>query len=383
MSFDTIGVLGSIATRLKKQGISKPTPIQESVIPKLLGGCDALIKSGTGTGKTLAYLIPFLQKKENSPLSQDAALILVPTRELALQVTKMAEMIVNDEKAIVTIYGGVESKKQLSKLKHKVSVIVATPGRLLDYIDSDSINLKNISYFVVDEVDQMLLLGFLQDVEKIRFSLPTDLQSVCVSATIDAKVKKMAYKLMKDPVSVSFENDIDILKRISHNVIFVSDRWKMPAILETLHDKQPFMAIIFCRTIRRAEKLEAEMCFLKMNCALLHGDLSQNVRNRIIKQFRDGDIQYLITTDLASRGLDISGVTHVFNYDMPDSIDMYIHRVGRTARMGKDGDAFSYVTPKDQELLQVLKQDLSIKVIEGTFERSDDFVDRTHQNNRN
>jgi len=295
------------------------------------------------------------------------SLIVTPTRELALQISKEIDALTDDTAiTVLSIYGGQDVNTQLKKLKTPPQLIVATPGRLLDHLNRKTIDLSHLTSFVIDEADQMLRMGFRNEIDKIWFVANKDAQFLCFSATIDAKVKKLAYRYMAHPNFIKTMQEAPPLTLIKQSAIIVTDRWKMEALLETLNAYNPFLGIIFCRTKVRADKLEGEMKKLKYNCDKLHSDITQNKRQRIMKQFRDAKIQYLITTDIAARGIDVTGVTHVFNYDMPETVDGFVHRVGRTARMGDTGLAFTFVTPKDEKMLDTLKKTLGI-----TFETTE------------
>jgi len=359
-TFETLGLSPSLIQRLKKQGITMPTPIQEQTIPVILSGADSIAQAETGSGKTLAFLLPILLRIDEQR-HEIQSLIIAPTRELALQITNEIDALIEDTTiTVLSVYGGQDVNTQLKKLKSPPQLIVATPGRLLDHLNRQSIDLSHLTSFVIDEADQMLLMGFRNEIDKIWFAANKEAQFLCFSATIDAKVKKLAYRYMEHPTFIKTTQEAPPLTLIDQNAIMVSDRWKMEALLETLEAYNPFLGIIFCRTKIRADKLEGEMKRLKYNCDKLHSDITQNKRQRIMKQFREAKIQYLITTDIAARGIDVTGVTHIFNYDMPETVDGFVHRVGRTARMGDTGLAFTFVTPKDEKMLDTIKKTLGV-----------------------
>lgn len=337
---------------LKKKGIQSPTPIQAEAIPAILGGADIIAQSQTGTGKTLAFLLPMFQtfdQKEN----HIQGLIVTPTRELALQITEVARMLNQDESlGILALYGGQDIARQLKKLRGGVHLIIATPGRLLDHLGRETVDLKHLKTFVLDEADQMLLMGFKPEIETILRLTPKKKQMLCFSATMDSKVKKIAYRYMQDPQELSIQKETVTLEAIGQRIIKTTDRRKQDDLITVLTEDQPFMAIIFCRTKRRVDALELALSQAGFDCARLHGDMTQAKRERVMKQFRDLKIQYLIATDVASRGLDISGVTHIYNYDMPESPEAYIHRIGRTGRAGETGIATTFAAPRDEETLR-------------------------------
>ncbi len=367
-NFETLGLDPSWSSKLKKIGISVPTPIQTIAIPEILNQSDVIAEAQTGSGKTFAFLLPIIQNIDTlSPTIQ--ALVLVPTRELAIQITEEAKKLTHDLSInVLSIYGGQDLQSQFKKLNHSIHMIIATPGRLMDHLDRETIDLSKVNTFVLDEADQMLMMGFRNDIDKIIYIGKFKAQILCFSATIDPKVKKLAYKYMKNPIVLSARSDAKPLDVIEQQVVMVSDRWKMEALLKTLDETNPFLGIIFCRTKVRADKLESEMKRLKYTCEKLHSDISQNKRQRIMRQFKDAKFQYLITTDVASRGIDVTGITHIYNYDMPESVEIYVHRVGRTGRMGEDGMAITFVTPKDEDMLRDIEDRLKVSVSKSVHE---------------
>jgi superfamily II DNA/RNA helicase len=351
-----------LVSNLKKQGINTPTPIQNLTIESILDGNDLMAEAQTGTGKTLAFLLPIFQKLDtNNPNVQ--AVVLTPTRELAIQITSEAKKLAeNTDFNVLAVFGGQDFSSQLRKMKTGIHLIVATPGRLIDHIGRGTVDLSSINTFVLDEADQMLHIGFKNEVETILKATNSEKQVLCFSATLDSKVKKLAYKHMVDPLEFSVAKKNITLDTIKQKVIFASDRQKQDALLKELDKINPFLAIIFCRTKRRADKLEMEMSIKKYNCNKLHGSMTQSSRQRVMKSFRDAKIQYLIATDVAARGLDITGVSHIFNYDIPETPETYIHRIGRTGRMGESGVAITFVAPKDVLLLQDIEKEIKMKI---------------------
>ena len=366
---------------LKKQHILKPTEIQEHTIPLIIEGRDIIARAPTGTGKTLAYLLSTLGKMDKGAKDVQM-LILSPTRELAIQIADEVNKLIKDtELVMLPIYGGVDTHNQIKKLDRGVNVIVATPGRLIDLMKQSIIKLDHLKIMVIDEADQMLLLGFKNEVEFILSAAKARKQTLCFSATLDRNVKKLAYKHMSDPVEVMASGEAIVLDNIDQKLIVTTDRWKTEALADALTYTNPYLGVIFCRTIRRVDKLEVDLAQRGFDCEKLHGDLSQNVRQRIMKSFKEGKFQYLITTDLASRGLDISGVSHIYNYDVPDTAETYIHRIGRTGRMGAKGVAITVISQKDEILVTEIETRLGAKIERKEFERPAGFIDRTHQQN--
>ncbi|MCT4663412.1 MAG: DEAD/DEAH box helicase [Tissierellales bacterium] len=370
MSFNNLGLNSHLIDVLKSQRITEPTPIQSSSISQILNGCDVIAEAPTGSGKTLAFLLPIFQNID-SKNNHIQALIISPTRELALQIASEADKLNSDSKLnILCLFGGQNLGSQLKKLNRSIHLVIATPGRLLDHIYRENIDLSNVNTFVLDEADQMLYIGFKNEIEKLISILPKKKQFLCFSATLDSKVKKLAYRYMNSPVEISAKLDKNPIDLIEQQIILTSDRWKQEALFKVLDEENPFLAIIFCRTKRRVDDLDRAMAALKYNCLKLHGDMPQNARQRVMKAFRDVKIQYLIATDVAARGLDITGVTHIFNYDFPESSENYIHRIGRTGRMGKDGVAISFVVPRNEALLKEVEMAINKTLSKKTHDHN-------------
>ena len=362
MDFKALGINAGLVNILNKNGINTPTPIQEESIEVIKQGQDVIAEAGTGTGKTLAFLLPIFEKI-NPKINDVQALILTPTRELALQITNEADKLNEDDKInILACYGGKDINSQLKKLNKNVQFIVATPGRLLDHIERKTINLNTVKIFVLDEADQMLFMGFKNEVEKIMAEMSKKKQMLCFSATMDSAVKKLAYRYMNDPQIISVKKEEVDIHSIKQYVVETTDRWKRDALCKVLDEDNPFMAIIFCRTKRRADDLETVMATRKYNCAKIHSDIAQNKRERIMKSFREANIQFLIATDVAARGLDIAGVTHIYNYDIPETPESYVHRIGRTGRAGESGVTCIFVDPKNKILLEEIEETIGFEI---------------------
>ncbi|MCR3760177.1 DEAD/DEAH box helicase [Clostridium felsineum] len=362
MNFKKLGISEALVKVLKKNGITEPTPVQAESINHIKGGRDAICEAQTGTGKTLAFLLPIFEN-----ISPDAhyvqALIVTPTRELALQITEEAKKLKEAKDVnILAAYGGKDISSQLKKLKGNTHLIIATPGRLLDHIQRKTINLSKLKTFVLDEADQMLLMGFKNDIETILKCTPKKLQTLCFSATISPDVKKLAYRYMKDPLTISTKKQELTLETIKQFVVETTDRKKLDALCTVLKQDNPFMAIIFGRTKRRVDELEVDLYKRGFDCQKIHSDLTQTKREKIMKSFRNGDFQYLLATDVASRGLDISGVSHIYNYDMPENPESYIHRIGRTGRAGEDGYTCLFATERDKKKLADVESTIKSKL---------------------
>ncbi len=365
MTFKDFGFEKKLIDKLSKFGIKKPTEIQEKTIPFITDKKDLIGEAPTGTGKTLAFLLPIFDKlKSNNGGVQ--VLILSPTRELAIQISEEAEKINYNNLNIMTIYGGKEYKNQLEKSKGNLDVIIATPGRLVDFIGRGMVKLNNIKTLVLDEADQMLLMGFQNEVEAIVKETNKKRQTLCFSATMDKTVKKLAYRITKEPINIKVEGGKEFEDNMERFHIPTNDRSKIDALCTIMNKENPFMAIIFCRTKARVEKLEEKLDERGYNVQKLHSDIPQVKREKILKSFRAAEIQYLVATDVASRGLDITGVTHIFNYDTPEQAETYVHRVGRTGRGGEKGRSYIFTTPKDKKVFEE---------IEGLLKKKIDIID--------
>lgn len=362
MNFKDLGISEDLNKVLKNNGINEPTPVQAESIRHIKAGRDVIAEAQTGTGKTLAFLLPIF---ENISTELDAvqALILTPTRELAIQITDQALKLKEAKDInILAAYGGKDIGSQLKKLKGGMQLIIATPGRLLDHLERKTIDLSKLKTFVLDEADQMLLMGFKNEVEAIIKETSKKRQTLCFSATINSDVKKLAYRYTNEPVTVSIKKEEVTLSAIKQQVVETTDRRKQDALCAVLDQDNPFMAIIFCRTKRRADELEVALYKRGYDCEKLHSDILQSKRERLMKAFRNAEFQYLIATDVASRGLDISGVSHIYNYDIPESVESYIHRIGRTGRAGEEGYTCLFIDPKDKGMLEEIERSIKMRI---------------------
>lgn len=355
--FLQLGVHETLYKTLKENGIAEPTPIQEKAIPVVLDGKDIIGQAKTGTGKTLAFTLPIIEKIDREA-THVQALIVAPTRELALQITtEIEKLLVHIEGInVLAIYGGQDVAQQMRKLEGSTHIVVATPGRLLDHVRRETIELSNVSMLVLDEADQMLHFGFLPEMEEIMEQTPSTRQTMLFSATMPKQIQSLAKRYMHKPEIIKIQHAEVTVTNIKQRVVETTDRAKQDTLRYLLDRDQPFLAVIFCRTKRRASKLYEALKGYGYNCDELHGDLSQGKRERVMKRFRDAEIQYLIATDVAARGLDVDGVTHVFNYDIPEDVESYIHRIGRTGRAGGSGIAITLVAPKDHQYLQQIEK---------------------------
>lgn len=363
-NFHELGLEAAFVEQLERLHITQPTEVQKKGIPAILNGKDIIAQSQTGSGKTLAFLLPILQKIDPS---KDAvqALILTPTRELALQIREEAakfQAIKPD--GVLAVYGGQDVEKQLHQLKKDIQLIIATPGRLLDHLRRESFHLSDIDFLVLDEADLMLQLGFSDEVDAVLEACNAKRQTLCFSATWNKQVKQLAKAHMADPYYISVQADAVTVDEITQIFVKTTDRRKQETLFTLLREQNPYMAILFCRTRIRTHKLYEAMKAEGFHCGELHGDMSQAKRERVIRDFRSGNLQYLVATDVAARGLDIEGVNYVYNYDMILDVDSYTHRVGRTGRAGEKGVAVTFVTPKHKlsfdNLLRQIKTEVQI-----------------------
>ena len=354
--FTALNIREEFAALLKKNRITDPTPVQSQSIPVLLAGKDLIAQAQTGTGKTLAFLLPMMQKIDMGDKSVQA-LIITPTRELALQITEEAKKLAPVKNVnILAAYGGQDVNRQIRKLKNNVQIVIGTPGRLLDHVNRGTVNFGKLKMLVLDEADQMLDMGFLRDVEKIIHTTPKTRQTLLCSATMPKGIQVLSSKHLRNPSHIAIEGKSVTVEGIKQLAVETTDDTKQETLCRLIEEMNPFMAIIFCRTKRRAHALNRILQSRGFSSDEIHGDITQGKRERVMQTFRDTKIHFLVATDVAARGLDIDGVTHVFNYDLPHDAEGYIHRTGRTGRAGKEGFAITLLTPADRtEFLKVEK----------------------------
>lgn len=357
MSFEQFNLEASLMKAVLAQGFEAPTKIQESVIPHIMQGQDVMASAETGAGKTLAFILPILNRLLSSQPKGNGhgprALILAPTRELADQINKeILKMAKHTSLKFGTITGGVAYGPQEFLLRKPLDILVATPGRLIDHMEKGRVDLSRIELFILDEADRMLDMGFMKDIEKIFNPLPSDRQILLFSATLEGEVLKIANRFLKDPQEIkltSRSTSSSLITQIMHPVNNTAH--KRAVLAHILEDAQVWQAIVFTATKRAAVELADDLSDLDISCAELHGDMKQAKRARTINDLRQGKFRVLVATDVAARGLDVQDLSHVINYDMPKSGEDYIHRIGRTGRAGKTGTAISLVSPRDNRLL--------------------------------
>jgi ATP-dependent RNA helicase DeaD len=353
-------------------GYETPSPIQAATIPAMLAGSDVVGLAQTGTGKTAAFAIPILSKIDtNSRITQ--ALVLAPTRELALQVAEAfsrygAHLRVN----VLPVYGGSSYGPQLSGLKRGAQIVVGTPGRVIDHLDKGSLDLSHLDYLVLDEADEMLQMGFAEDVERILEGTPEYKQVALFSATMPPGIRKITSKYLHDPVQVKVESKTATADNITQRYIQVAGPRKMDALTRLL-EVEPFEAmIVFVRTKQATEEVAEKLRARGFSAAAINGDIAQGVRERTIAQLKDGSIDILVATDVAARGLDVERISHVVNYDIPHDPESYVHRIGRTGRAGRSGTALLFVSPRERHLLNSIERVTRQKLVESQLPSVDD-----------
>ena len=349
MKFSDLDLDPRCQSVLDAEGFVDPTPIQEAAIPVALTGVDLIATAQTGTGKTLAFALPALSRLGGERNIRNRMLILVPTRELAMQVDRVVSLFAKALHLKSTlIYGGVGFGDQINDLKRGVDIIVATPGRLLDHMGQGRINFKDLEVLVFDEADRMLDMGFLPDIQRILSKLPAKRQTMMFSATFAPELQRLSQRMMNEPETVSAGPIAKPVETVRQLLIPVRQEEKSHILLDYLYEEEGMTsAIIFLRTKRRTDRVGRLLSKEGYHAAVIHGDLSQSQRQRAIDGFRDARFDILVATDVAARGLDIDDVSHVINYDIPLNPDDYVHRIGRTARAQREGDAVTFVTPQD------------------------------------
>ena len=355
-SFKSLGVCDELISTLQKQGIKEPTPIQEQSIPIVFKGNDIIAKAQTGTGKTLAFLLPILQRI-HTDVHQEQVLIIAPTRELIKQISDEAKVLgaVLDVD-ILPLIGGKTIESQLQQLGRRPHVILGTPGRLLDHAKRGSLHLDSIRRVVLDEADQMLHMGFLPDIENLIGQTDANRQLLLFSATIPDKIRNLAKAYMTKPVSVRAEGKHITLDSIDQRVYMMNPEDKTPRLIKMIQEDNPYLAIVFCNKREGAIRLSYELTAAGLNIAEMHGDLTQGRRTQILRDFAKAKTQILVATDIAARGIDIEGITHVYNYDVPHDVDYFIHRIGRTGRANREGKAYTIVVGKEERYLKEIER---------------------------
>lgn len=374
--FDSLGLSASTLRAITELGYEEPTPIQLRTITQLMEGADVIAQAQTGTGKTAAFALPIIERIDHS-IRTPQALILAPTRELAVQVAAAFENYGKYHRlTVVPIYGGQPIERQLRVLDRGAHIVVGTPGRVIDHLERGTLRLDHVRFLVLDEADEMLDMGFIEDVESIMQRVPAERQTALFSATMPNPIAILAKRYMKDPQRITVEGKHVTVPQIRQVVYDVGSRDKFEMLARLIEFEAPTSAIVFCRTKSEVDALGARLIARGFAAETLHGDLSQIQRDRVMGRFRSGHVKLLIATDVAARGLDIDHVSHVINYDIPFDHEVYVHRVGRTGRAGRAGSAITLVGMRDRRLLQVIERAIGVRLERGKLPTLEDVMNR-------
>lgn len=363
MKFSELGLSDSLLKAIKRSGYEEATPIQEQTIPMVLKGQDVIGQAQTGTGKTAAFGLPIIEHVDmKDPTIQ--AVIISPTRELAIQTQEELYRLGKDKHVRVqVVYGGADIRRQIKSLKQHPQILVGTPGRLRDHLNRHTVKLNNIKTLVLDEADEMLNMGFLEDIEAIVNETPQDRQTLLFSATMPPEIKKIGVKFMRNPEMVRIKAKELTTDLVDQYYVRAKDYEKFDIMTRLIDVQDPDLTIVFGRTKRRVDEVSKGLIARGYNAAGIHGDLSQDKRTKIMRQFKNGQLDILVATDVAARGLDISGVTHVYNYDIPSDPDSYVHRIGRTGRAGHHGMSLTFVTPNEMDYLHEIEKLTRVRML--------------------
>jgi ATP-dependent RNA helicase RhlE len=379
LKFNELPLLPTILKNVEEAGYTTPTPIQAQSIPPLLEGKDLLGIAQTGTGKTASFTLPMLQKLSNRNFSltplEPRSLILAPTRELASQIKEQLDKYGKDLKIKnAVIFGGVGQAAQVAALRSGLDILIATPGRLLDLMNQGHCKLNKVEIFVLDEADRMLDMGFINDIKKVIAKLPEKKQTMLFSATMPNEIVGIANRILKSPVRVEVTPPSSTVERINQKIIFTQKAHKYQLLRKILGEEGVDLTLVFTRTKHGANKIVDYLAHHKIESAAIHGNKSQSAREAALENFKSGKIKVLVATDIAARGIDVQGVSHVINYDLPVEAESYVHRIGRTARAGKDGDAISFCDETERDALsriqKLIKLKLPVEEFVGVAEQS-------------
>ncbi|MEA1961880.1 MAG: DEAD/DEAH box helicase [Bacillota bacterium] len=375
LSFNNMGLKAELLQMIEKKGFEEPTPIQIQSIPPALEGKDVMGQAQTGTGKTAAFGIPMLNKIEAGQGVQ--ALVVCPTRELAVQVAQEINSLGTKMRIrALPVYGGQSIEVQLRGLRQKPEIIVGTPGRLMDHMNRRTIKLNDLDFVVLDEADEMLDMGFLPDIEKILASCPEERQTFLFSATLEPEIRKLGCEFMNNPEAILIEPEIVTVPLITQYYYEVNPRQKVETICRVIDVDRPLVSLIFCRTKKGADELTRVLNSRGYAADALHGDMSQRERDSVMDRFRRGKVHILVATDIAARGLDVEMVSHVFNYDIPEDPDSYVHRIGRTGRAGKTGTAIMLVEPRQIRQLRMIENHIGKRIKRQPLPSLKDAIER-------
>lgn len=366
-TFDMLGLAKPLLSALEKQGFTTPTPIQNQAIPHLMNGHDLMGVAQTGGGKTAAFALPMinrlLEENEKTVSGKPRCVIMAPTRELAQQIGVAIRDFTKGQKVFHTVlYGGAPYKMQLQQLQRGVHIVVATPGRLMDHMKRGSLSCENVHTLVLDEADRMLDMGFIHDVKHVADAMPEGTQTVMYSATMSKSIRALAAGLLNKPKHVEVERENSVADTIDHRVMHTKQKDKQKLLSHILESEEVTKTIIFTRTKSMADRLNETLRAAGHNADVIHGDRVQAARQKVLRAFRNSVVTQLVATDVAARGIDVSDISHVINYDMPLEGDSYVHRIGRTGRAGQKGIALSFCTEGDSDLLSVIERTIKQKI---------------------
>jgi ATP-dependent RNA helicase DeaD len=373
-TFSDLGLADHVLAAVAEVGYEAATPVQAATIPPLMEGRDVIGLAQTGTGKTAAFALPILSRLDPTQKAPQA-LVLAPTRELALQVCEAFERYAAGAPGIkvLPVYGGQGYGVQLSALRRGVHIVVGTPGRIMDHLEKGTLDLSQLRFLVLDEADEMLNMGFAEDVETILADTPADKQVALFSATIPAQIRRLSAKYLHDPVEVTVKGETQTAANITQRYLMVSYPQKVDALTRILEVENFEGMIVFVRTKNETETLAEKLRARGFSAAAINGDVAQNVRERTVDQLRGGQLDILVATDVAARGLDVRRVSHVVNYDIPTDTESYVHRIGRTGRAGRAGDAISFVTPRERYLLKHIEKATRSTLVQMSLPSVDDI----------
>ncbi len=369
MSFSNFSFHPKIQSAIQKSGYTVPTPIQQQAIGPILDKRDILGLAQTGTGKTAAFVLPIIQRLIDRPAGKVGALVIAPTRELAEQILEYVQkMSIGTRLRSLAVYGGVNKNTQAARLKAGVDVVVACPGRLLDHLSDRAVDLSAVEMLVLDEADHMFDKGFLPDIRKILRAVNTQRQTLVFSATMPGEIRHLVEDILKNPVTVQVEHERPT-KSVKHSVYQVQQQEKTDLLKDILARKDVKTALVFTRTKHRAKSLALQLQKSDFQAASLQGNMSQAKRQSALDGFKNGTYSILVATDIAARGIDVSEISHVINYDMPDTVETYTHRTGRTGRAACTGEAFTFVTADDSRMIRMVEQNLGRKIVKVASSR--------------
>jgi superfamily II DNA/RNA helicase len=392
-NFSQFTLASPLINAIQEMGFETPTPIQEQAIPQILKGLDLIASAQTGTGKTAAFMLPPLHYLASRPKQKGKGpqiLVLVPTRELAIQVAQETKKFGKylPELKTVCLYGGVPYPPQNKALNQPYDILIATPGRLIDHMEQGRISLSKVHYFVLDEADRMLDMGFLAPVEKIAAAIPKERQTLLFSATIDSKIHKISKKMQKEPVEIKIEPDHSVKENIEQRFYFTDGRGHKMRLLDHILTHTPVgQAIIFTATKRQADEIATQLQEKGLRSDALHGDMNQRRRTRTTDRLRRGQIQILVATDVAARGIDIPALSHVINMDLPYQLEDYVHRIGRTGRAGATGIAITFASHAEKSVLSKISKmtgtSIAVHTIQGLEPTAKSDQRPPHQQKKN